>query len=187
MVAVTRSKKKYKCSLLGYNYSFCRGNYSLMKIETDTVVLFHYKLLDADGGELEISDEKEPVAYLHGRHVMVPKLESELEGKQAGDCLLVTIEEPYGAYRDEAVIRVPIKHLKGNKKPKVGEIALVNSKEGSREVMVLKVGRFNVDVDTNHPYAGMTLTYDVEIVNVREATEEELSHGHAHGPGGHQH
>ena len=64
---------------------------------------------------------------------------------------------------------------------------VVNTSHGQREVMVLKVGRFNIDVDTNHPYAGKTLTYDIEVGEVRDATAEEVAHGHAHGPGGHHH
>ncbi|HBR99310.1 MAG TPA: peptidylprolyl isomerase, partial [Gammaproteobacteria bacterium] len=71
--------------------------------------------------------------------------------------------------------------------PVVGQPTVVNTAHGRQEVMVVKVGRFNVDVDSNHPYAGKTLTYEIEIQNVLEATAEELDHQHAHGPGGHQH
>ncbi len=158
-----------------------------MKIERDTVVLFHYQLKDTEGTELENSTDKEPVAYLHGHNVMVPGLEAELATKEAGDTLSVTLEEPYGPYLTDNIQRIPIKHLATKKKPIVGKATTVNSNNGPREVMVVKVGRFNIDVDTNHPYAGKTLTYDIEIIDVRNATDEELQHGHAHGPGGHHH
>ncbi len=158
-----------------------------MKIERNTVALFHYRLKDADGTELENSKDNDPVAYLHGRNVMVPGLEAELEAKQAGESLSITLKEPYGPYRNESVQRVPIKYLATKKKPQVGKPTRVNSNSGPREVMVVKVGRFNIDVDTNHPFAGKILTYDIDIVEVRAATGEELQHGHAHGPGGHSH
>ncbi len=158
-----------------------------MIIKKDVVVTFHYRLTDTEDKELENSHNHDPVAYLHGHNVMVPGLEGEFAGKRANDRLSVTLTEPYGPYRTQSIQRVPIKHLTNTKKPKVGKPAVVNTADGPREVMVIKVGRFNVDVDNNHPYAGKTLIYEVEIVDVRTATADELSHGHAHGPGGHQH
>jgi FKBP-type peptidyl-prolyl cis-trans isomerase SlyD len=158
-----------------------------MNIVKDTVVNFHYRLYDEKGELLENSHDKDPVAYLHGRNVMIPGLEAELEAKAQGDKLDVTLDEPYGPIREGSVQRVPIKHLSSKKKPVAGKSAVINTSEGQREVMVIKVGRFNVDVDTNHPYAGKKLRYEVEVIKVREATPEELSHGHAHGVGGHQH
>ena len=70
---------------------------------------------------------------------------------------------------------------------KVGQVVSVNTDQGTRQVQILKVGKFNVDVDTNHPLAGIELQFDIDIKEVRQATDEELAHGHAHGPGGHQH
>ncbi len=154
-----------------------------MKIEKDTVVLFHYHLKDVNGTVLENSKDKEPVAYLHGHHVMVPGLEAELDAKQVGERLSVTLTEPYGPYLEDSVQRVSIKHLATKKKPQLGKPTTINSNTGPREVMVVKIGRFNIDVNTNHPYAGKTLTYDIEIVEVREATNEELQNGHAHRSG----
>jgi len=159
-----------------------------MNIAQDCVVSFHYRLVDADGTVLEDSHAaQQPVAYLHGHSSMIPGLEREMAGKAAKDTLTVTLEQPYGPYRPERVQRVPIKHLATSETPVVGQPTVVNTAHGRQEVMVVKVGRFNVDVDSNHPYAGKTLTYEIEIQNVLEATAEELDHQHAHGPGGHQH
>lgn len=159
-----------------------------MIIEKDTVVNFHYRLTDVDGTQLEDSSTGEhPMVYLHGHDTMVAGVEAELEGKSAGDSIEVTLDAPYGPKRDDTLQRVPIKHLLSKKKPRVGQTVVVNTDKGQRQVTVIKVGKFNVDVDTNHPYAGKTLTYSVDVVELREATAEELAHGHVHGPGGHQH
>jgi FKBP-type peptidyl-prolyl cis-trans isomerase SlyD len=116
----------------------------------------------------------------------VAGLESELRGRRAGDELTVTVapEDAYGARDPTAVQRVPIKHLVRPGKLAVGKVVAVNTSVGPRRATVLKVGRFNVDVDLNHPLAGKTLIFDVKVLDVREATSEEIAHGHAHGPGG---
>jgi len=85
------------------------------------------------------------------------------------------------------VQRVPIKHVVGGRTPRVGNIVSVNTARGEVKATVLKVGKFNIDVDTNHPLAGKHLKFDVQIIDVREATMEEVANRHAHGPGGHQH
>ena len=158
-----------------------------MTVSRDKVVTFHYRLKEADDNLLEDSHARDPIAYLHGHGGMLPGLEVEMEGREAGDSFSSTLENPYGPRREGSVQRVPIKHLATKKKPRAGYPTVLNTDQGPREVMVIKVGRFNLDVDTNHPYAGKTLTYEVEIISVRDATAEELAHGHAHGPGGHQH
>ncbi|MCB1755738.1 MAG: peptidylprolyl isomerase [Gammaproteobacteria bacterium] len=158
-----------------------------MNIVKDTVVTFHYRLSDADGQQLEDSHDQDPVAYLHGHNAMLPGLEAGFDGRAEGDSFSVTLAQPYGPRRAGTVQRVPIKHLASKQKPRVGQPVVVNTDQGPREVMVVKVGRFNIDVDTNHPYAGKVLTYEVDITGVRQATDEELAHGHAHGVGGHQH
>ncbi|MDO6460224.1 peptidylprolyl isomerase [Granulosicoccaceae sp. 1_MG-2023] len=159
-----------------------------MTITKDKVVQFHYVLKDADGNLLEDSRKRdEVVAYLHGHDSMLPGIEAALEGRDTGETCSVTLVEPYGPYRADSVQRVPLKHLATKKRPVPGMATVVNTAQGPREVVVLKVGRFNVDVDTNHPYAGKTLSYDIEVTGVRDATEEELAHGHAHGAGGHHH
>ena len=164
-----------------------------LEIAKDRVVLFHYRLREevgeTCGEELENSYAGDPTAYLHGQGNIIPGLEQEMLGKAEGDQFSVTIApaQAYGPRRPDSVQRVPIKHLSGVKKPRVGQVVSVQTDRGLRQVQVIKVGRFNVDVDTNHPLAGKTLVFDVQIVDVRQATPEELSHGHAHGLGGHHH
>lgn len=163
-----------------------------MKITSGTVVNFHYRLLNGEQ-ELENSHGGDSVAYLHGHNNIIMGLEAEMSGKEAGDEFTATIapEQAYGLRRDNAVQRVPIKHLhnadklKNNLKP--GMLVHVNTNDGAKQATVVKAGRFNVDLDTNHPLAGITLTFEVKIEAVREATAEEIAHGHAHGVGGHQH
>lgn len=160
-----------------------------MIISKDTVVQFHYSLQDEKGEMIESTADNEPMAYLHGHNNMVPGLEKALEGKAAGDSFSVTIEpaEGYGLRKENAMQRIPLKHLQGARKWKPGMMAIVDTNEGYRQVTVVKVGKFNADVDTNHPLAGITLTFNVQVKNVREATADEIAHGHAHGDGGHQH
>jgi FKBP-type peptidyl-prolyl cis-trans isomerase SlyD len=158
-------------------------------IGDDSVVTFHYKLRDDTGTFNESSESGSPVVYMHGHNNIVPGLEKELAGKKSGDKLTATVapEEGYGERNDNAVQRVPLKHLATKGPIAVGQMVVVNTREGGRQARVLKVGHFNVDLDLNHPLAGRTLTFDIEIVEVRAATEQELTHGHAHGPHGHDH
>ncbi|MFT5112509.1 MAG: FKBP-type peptidyl-prolyl cis-trans isomerase SlyD [Parasphingorhabdus sp.] len=160
-----------------------------MKIEKNSVVEFDYRLSDDDGNVVEDTADSEPMAYLHGHGGIIPGLEKHMEGHEVGDAFKVRItpEEGYG-YRDEGrVQRIPMKHLITKGKLKPGQVAGVNTPDGPRQIVVLKVGRFVVDADLNHPFAGLTLNFDINVVNVRESTAEEVSHGHAHGPGGHDH
>ncbi|MBE0364952.1 FKBP-type peptidyl-prolyl cis-trans isomerase SlyD [Pseudoalteromonas ulvae UL12] len=156
-----------------------------MSISKNSVVEFHYTLSEA-GQEIETSTQSEPLTYLHGQGAMLPGLENAIEGKSVGDKFEVTLspEESYGERRDDAIQRIPLKHLQGAKVWKPGMTAIVESNQGRHQVTIVKVGRFNADCDLNHPFAGKTLTFAVEIASVREATEEELSHGHVHGKGG---
>lgn len=164
-----------------------------MKVSADSVVSFHYNLKDVDGNLLETSYDLEPTLYLHGHRNILASLEDVLEGKTLGDKISVTLspEQAYGERKEGAVQRIPIKHLHNHaalkNKLKAGALVQVNTQQGPWEAVVLKVGKFNVDIDSNHPLAGKTLTFDIEVVAVREATAEELAHGHAHGAGGHHH
>ncbi|MBQ0719741.1 MAG: peptidylprolyl isomerase [Gammaproteobacteria bacterium] len=159
-----------------------------MKISKDSVVEFEYSLKDGAGKELENSDGGEATVYLHGHGAMLPALEQELAGREVGDHLAVDLTQPYGPTHPDSVQRVPLKHLRAKKRPEPGTIVVVQGKEGPRQVTVVKVGKFSVDVDTNHPFAGLDLTFDITIKTVREATKEELSHGHSHGAdGSHSH
>jgi FKBP-type peptidyl-prolyl cis-trans isomerase SlyD len=160
-----------------------------VKIANKTVVEFAYRLSDMDGKLLESRDTDDPQIYLHGARNILKTLESHLTGKIAGDSLQVTLEphEAHGARRDDAEQRIPIKHLMGAKKWKPGMAGWVNTESGRHQVTVIKAGKFMVTVDTNHPLAGQKLRYDIDILSVREATPLELSHGHAHSPGGDEH
>ncbi|MET4025973.1 FKBP-type peptidyl-prolyl cis-trans isomerase SlyD [Marinobacter sp. MBR-99] len=158
-----------------------------MPIEKNQVVLFHYNVSDEQGKVVETSRGGQPNAYLHGHGGIIRGLEEALEGREAGDTFSVTVtpDKAYGPRRADAVQRVPIKHLMGAKRWKAGMVAQVQTEQGRRHVVVTKVGHKFADVDTNHPMAGKTLTFEIEVVEVRAADAEELAHGHAHGPGGH--
>ena len=160
-----------------------------MPISKDSVVSFHYRLARDDGAILEDSHGAEPLAYLHGHGNIIQGLESAMSGRAVGDNFTTTIapEQAYGLRDNDAVARVQMKYVltKGPLTP--GMVIAVNTKHGPRQVQVIKPGKFVVDVDTNHPLAGAALTFDVEIVDVRAATSEELAHGHVHGAGGHHH
>lgn len=160
-----------------------------MKIERHTVVSFHYTLRDASDEELETSRDGEPSVYLHGANNLLPGLERGLSGKSEGDVFSVSLAaaDAYGTRDPQRQQRVPIKHLlyKGRLRP--GGLVHVNTADGRRPATVVKVGKFSADLDTNHPLAGRDLVFDIEILDVRRASEEEIAHGHAHGPGGHQH
>lgn len=160
-----------------------------MIAEKDKVVTFHYTLKDAEGEQMETSREKEPMSYLHGANNIITGLEKAMEGHAIRDEFSVTVEpaDAYGVRNENNVQRIPLKRLKGIGKISVGQVLNLNTNQGQVQVTVLKVGRFNVDVDGNHPLAGKELTFDVEITDIRDASEEELEHRHVHGPGGHQH
>lgn len=160
-----------------------------MEIANDTVVLFHYTLRNEAGDELETSRGIDPSAYLHGKNGIIPGLEKVMAGKATGDIFSATVEsqDAYGSHNPDKIQRVPAKHLVFKGKLKAGMVVQLNTSEGRMPVTVTKAGRHSADIDTNHPLAGQTLTFDVEIVDVRAATAEEITHGHAHGPGGHHH
>lgn len=161
-----------------------------MNIENDKVVSFSYQLLDVDGNVLEACDADHPELYLHGHNNTMPAIEAALLGKQAGDSISVTLApaEGYGERDESRIARVPIKHLiNPPKKLRPGALVNINTEGGATPATVLKVGKFNVDLDINHPLAGQTVTFNINIIDVRDASEEEVAHGHAHGPGGHHH
>lgn len=160
-----------------------------MNIEKNAVVRFHYTVSEVDGEQMETSRDAEPLAILVGHGNLFPTMEEAMMGKTTGDTLQVTLtpEQGYGERNEANRQRVSLKHLVGKKKPRAGELVKVNTDQGPRDAMVLKVGFKTVDLDTNHPFAGKHLSFDIEIVEVREASEEEISHGHAHGDGGHHH
>lgn len=160
-----------------------------MNIDRNTVVTFHYTLRNTAGDELETSRTGEPNAYLHGAGNILPGLEKGMVGKAVGDVFSVslTAQDAYGERDPKRQQRVPVKHLlyKGRLQP--GMLVQINTDQGRRAATVIKAGKFSADLDTNHPLAGQDLVFDIEIVEVRAASREEVAHRHVHGPGGHQH
>lgn len=162
-----------------------------MNIADQSVVSFHYVLTNDEGETVDSSREREqPMLYMHGANNIIKGLERAMAGRAAGDTFKVSIEpgDAYGTRTEANVQRLTLKKL-GLKSSQLepGTVLNLQTKKGPAQVTVLKVGRFNVDVDANHPLSGQRLHFDVEIMEVREATEEEKQHGHAHGPGGHHH
>lgn len=164
-----------------------------MHIEKNKVVTFHYRLSEAGGGLVDDSHGEQPAVYLHGHDGILKSLEDALSGKAPGDHVTITLapEQAYGLPRDDATMRVSLKHIRhpAGKKAKLlpGTIVGLETEQGLREVTVVKAGLKTVDVDTNHPLAGKTLTFEVDVVDVRDASAEEIEHGHVHGEGGHHH
>ena len=160
-----------------------------MQITKDAVALIHYTLTDDEGQTLDSSAGGEPLAYIHGNGNLIPGLERELEGKGEGDKVDVKIApaDGYGEFDKELIQRVPRRALKGVGNLHVGMQLHAQSERGTRAVTVTQLVGDMVTLDGNHPLAGKNLNFKVEIVGVRAATEEELSHGHVHGPGGHHH
>jgi FKBP-type peptidyl-prolyl cis-trans isomerase SlyD len=160
-----------------------------MQIAADAVVAIHYTLKDDQGNVLDSSAGGEPLAYLQGHGNLVPGLEKALEGKEGGTKIDVTLapEEAYGK-RDAALVqRVAKRALRGQSDIRKGMQFQMQTKEGVRVFTVTAVAGDMVTLDGNHPLADQTLHFEVEVVSVREATEEELEHGHVHGAGGHHH
>ncbi|MFN7137443.1 MAG: peptidylprolyl isomerase [Thermomonas sp.] len=160
-----------------------------MKIEKDRVVRFHYAVAEAGQAPMESSkDVGEPLAILFGHGQIIPGLEKAMEGREAGDSFkaAVAAAEAYGERREGLTQRIPKKHF-GEQRLEPGMQVVLNTNFGPRAVTIEKVGMSVVDVDLNHPMAGKDLEFDIEVVDVREASEEELAHGHVHGEGGHHH
>lgn len=166
-------------------------------ITLNKVVSFHYRLAEVaeDGERADWREESHggaPLNYLHGFHNVVVGLEKALEGKKVGDAIEITLQpdDAYGFRRPNSTQRVPIKHLLFPgvvKKILPGMPATIETNQGKRAVVIIKVGKFNADVDFNHPLAGKVLYYEVQVEDIRDASVEEIAHGHVHGVGGHQH
>ena len=147
------------------------------------VVSMHYTLTDNEGNVLDSSDGGEPLTYLHGAGNIIPGLEKALVGKVEGDTKKVTVEpaEGYGEVMSELTQTVDKAAFQGVESVEVGMSFEAQTSDGSvQHIVVTKVDGEQVTVDANHPLAGVVLNFDVEIVSVREATEEEIAHGHVH-------
>jgi FKBP-type peptidyl-prolyl cis-trans isomerase SlyD len=160
-----------------------------MKIAHEKVVSIHYTLKNKEGTVLDSSSGSDPLAYLHGFGNIIPGLENALEGKAKGEKLSVTVEpeQGYGARDEQLVQAVPRSAFKGVDNLAPGMQFQAQGPQGARLVVVTQVATDVVTVDANHPLAGQTLHFDVEVSDVRDATAEELEHGHVHGPHGHHH
>lgn len=160
-----------------------------MQIAENSAVTIHYTLTNSKGEVLDSSEGQEPLAYLSGASNIIPGLENALVGKQVGDKLEVTVEpeQAYGPLRDELVQKVNHENFEGVDDIHVGMQFMAQAPWGEQPVTVMNVEEDGITLDGNHPLAGQTLTFAVEVVEVRAASEEELSHGHVHGEGGHHH
>ncbi len=159
-----------------------------MNIEKNNVAQIEYTLTNAKGEVMDASNGN-PLAYLHGHSNLIPGLEKELEGKTKGDKFNISIPaaEAYGERVDALIQTVPNDMFQGVDNLEVGMRFEAQSEQGMHSVEITAIEGDQVTVDGNHPMAGLDLTFDVEIIDVREATAEEVEHGHAHGAGGHQH
>lgn len=160
-----------------------------MQIAERSVASFHYTLTNDAGDVLDSSEGREPLAYLHGVGNIVPGLEREMAGHVAGDRFTVDVapEDGYGTYIDELVQIVPRESFQGIDDLAVGMQFQAQTGQGPIAVVITEIEGDEVTVDGNHPLAGETLHFAVEVVEVREASAEELQHGHVHGAGGHHH
>jgi FKBP-type peptidyl-prolyl cis-trans isomerase SlyD len=159
-----------------------------MKIEKDCVVRFHYTVGEIGQPATESSLGAEPLAIMIGHGNIIPGLENAMQGREAGESFAVDVAaaDAYGERRENMTQRIAKKHF-GEQRLIAGMQVVLQTDYGPRAVTIDKVGMSVVDVDLNHPMAGKSLHFDIEVVEVREASAEELEHGHVHGEGGHQH
>ncbi|MEJ2682130.1 MAG: peptidylprolyl isomerase [Gammaproteobacteria bacterium] len=152
-------------------------------IADNRVVTIHYKLTDHEGTVLDSSEEGDPLNYLHGAGYLVPGLEKALVGKTKGDKLSVHVEpsEGYGEVQDDLMQTVDRSLFQNVDPLEPGMELAAQASDGSvQHIRVTAVGDTEVTIDVNHPLAGMVLNFDVEVIDVREATETEIEHGHVH-------
>jgi FKBP-type peptidyl-prolyl cis-trans isomerase SlyD len=165
-----------------------------MRAEKDSVISFHYSVRDAADAASEAFDDSrkrgQPMWALLGHGQLVPGVEKALTGREAGEQFEVEIPpgDAYGEYQEGLLQRVPKKYFQDAKHLKPGATTVLQTRDGGqRLVTVRKIGMSSIDVDHNHPLAGKTLHFDIEITDVRAATPEEIAHGHAHSGDGHSH
>ena len=160
-----------------------------MKVAENAVVVIDYTLTNNEGEVIDTSDGAGPLAYLHGFGNIIDGLEEALEGKEAGDKVKASIEpaKAYGERYDEMEQEVPVELFGGVDNIELGMQFQSETDDGPVMVTVVNITDTMITVDGNHPLAGVHLNFDVTVREVREATEEELAHGHVHGDGGHHH
>ncbi len=156
-----------------------------MTIADKSVVSFHYTLKDNEGVTLDSSVGQDAFSFLYGSHQIVPGLEMQMHGRRAGDKFTAVVppEMGYGEFDKDLLRRVPIDRFGDNKV----EEGMQFQAGGQGIFTVREVADGQVLLDGNHPLAGVTLNFEIEITAVRDATAEEIAHGHVHGPGGHHH
>ncbi|MBX2882956.1 MAG: FKBP-type peptidyl-prolyl cis-trans isomerase [Granulosicoccus sp.] len=149
------------------------------------VIAFHYDLYDEKSHLIESSRQGNPVLCLQGEHGVLLTLQDAFVGKRAGDDFSITVphEKAYGRYYPNLIQRIARKNIDGGKRQqfRVGQVIKLGNPPHSNPATVIKVGKYVLDVDTNHPLAGQSLLFDVTIVSIRDASESERSDGHAHG------
>jgi len=160
-----------------------------MKAARGMVVSMHYTLTDDSGEVLDTSRDREPLSYLHGHGNIIPGLEKALEGTGVGHKSKVTVApaEGYGEKNPEMIFEAPREHFPSDMKIEAGARVFAEGEHGRITLTVVRLTEKGALLDANHPLAGKTLSFDVEITDIRTATNEELTHGHVHGEGGHQH
>ncbi|MDC7235890.1 MAG: peptidylprolyl isomerase [Spirochaetales bacterium] len=161
-----------------------------MTISENSVVSIDYILRNKKGDVIDASGNGEPLVYLHGTGALIPGLENELAGKKAGDKLTVTVEpkDGYGEHMPQLIQKLPRENFQGVETLEVGMEFEATGANG--HIMVVRIDEIEGDevtINGNHPLAGMTLEFEVGIADVREATAEEIEHGHVHGEQGHHH
>ncbi|MEQ9098926.1 MAG: peptidylprolyl isomerase [Imperialibacter sp.] len=159
-----------------------------MKIGKEKVVSIHYTLKDNEGTTLDSSVGDQPLLYIHGIGNLIPGMEEGLDGKTKGDKVEIKVspEKGYGV-RDERMIQKMPRSAFGDQKVEVGMQFNAGTKNGQQVVTVTKVEMDGITIDGNHALAGVDLNFSVEVLDVRDASKDELAHGHVHGPGGHHH
>ena len=160
-----------------------------MQIGERTVASFHYTLTNDAGTVIDTSADRAPLTYLHGAGNIVPGLEKEMNGRKAGDVFKVVVapDEGYGMPNPMMIQVVPKEAFQGVDTLEVGMEFQAQTPQGPMSVAIAKIEGDEVTVDGNHPLAGQTLHFAIEVTDVRDASLEELSHGHVHGEGGHHH
>lgn len=161
-----------------------------MTITQNKVVSFQYTVSDSATNEvIDSSEGNDPLTYLHGARNIIPGLEQALEGKGHGDQFEVTIEaaDAYGERSEDRVQQVPMEAFQGMEKVEPGVAVSAQTEQGQIDMVITEVDGDQVTVDANHPLAGKALKFEVTVESVRDASAEEIEHGHVHGPGGHDH
>ena len=161
-----------------------------MQISEQKVVTMNYEVVDDQGQLVDRSEDDGPLAYIHGSGQLIPGLETALEGRGTGDKVAVDVPpaQGYGERDEEGVQTVSRDQFDDSVEIKVGmQFEAQDDDDGHQVVTVVAVDGEHITLDTNHPLAGKSLHFEVEILDVRDASAEELEHGHVHGPGGHHH